>query len=63
MDNKSSLCGMGYPSQGLPCVRPKGHDWPLSPCFAITSDGKGVYLYQDGKEWCKSQKEWPEDVK
>lgn len=59
-------CGMGYPSQGLPCVRPKDHSNPISDCFALLEkpDGKvwGVYMQQDGKEWVDDQTQFPTDL-
>ena len=56
---KAPKCGMG--STQFPCIRPKGHHSPTNVCFAIVQ-GRGVYLYQDGKEWCKNTDEWPDDA-
>jgi len=55
-------CGSGYPSAGLPCIRPKGHQSPVSDCFAV-SDGHGVYMQQDGRDWVGPDRtRWPDDV-
>jgi len=55
-------CGSGYPSLGLPCIRPKGHQSPISDCFAV-KDGQGVYMQQDGKDWVGADTtRWPDDV-
>lgn len=55
-------CGCGYPSLGLPCIRPKGHQSPVSDCFAV-KDGHGVYMQQDGKDWVGPDRtRWPDDV-
>ncbi len=58
-------CGMGYPSLGLPCVRPKGHSG-IQDCFAITEkDGVpwGVFMRQDSKDWVMDMTLWPKDYK
>ena len=68
-------CGMGYPSLGLPCVRPKDHlenipkfhSSPVSDCFALVKkdDGTvwGVYMQQDDKAWTDDQTQWPTDIR
>ena len=56
---------MGYPSMGLPCIRPHGHQsHSMSDCFAVsTQSGKGVYMQQDGKDWVGTDRaDWPDDV-
>lgn len=54
-------CGSGYPSAGLPCIRVKGHQSPVSDCFAV-KDGHGVYMQQDGKDWVGPDRtRWPDD--
>ena len=59
-------CGMGYPSLGLPCVRPVGHDNPASICFAIVKDTNGdvagVWMTQDSKEWVTDISQFPKDL-
>jgi hypothetical protein len=61
-------CGMGYPSLGMPCVRPKGHDSPVSTCFALvkhtgaTDDVIGVFMTQDSKDWTTDRAQWPTDL-
>ena len=55
-------CGMGYPTMGLPCIRPKGHKDAVSDCFAV-KDGQGVYMQQDGKDWVGGDRtKWPDDA-
>lgn len=50
-------------STTLPCIRPKGHASPVSPCFAIARNGQGVYLPpSSGKDWCEDKNQWPEDI-
>lgn len=61
--NKPQACGMGYPSLGLPCVRPPDHGF--SDCFALKrKDGRlwGVYMQQDGKDWVSDPTQWPDDI-
>lgn len=53
-------CGMGYPTLGLPCVRPRGHNSPTSICFAVINN-QGVFMYQDEKVWVPKD-EWPKDA-
>ena len=59
-------CGMGYPSEGLPCIRPKGHSSPVSDCFAIFRNQQGevlgCYMTQDGKEWIRNPTYFPTDI-
>lgn len=59
-------CGMGYPSLGLPCIRPKGHSNPISQCFALveTNDSNvwGVYMDQDSKTWTQALTQFPTDL-
>jgi hypothetical protein len=59
-------CGMGYPSLGMPCVRRRGHDSPVSICFAVVKntngDVAGVWMTQDSKEWVSDQSQWPTDL-
>ncbi len=59
-------CGMGYPSLGLPCVRPAGHGNPVSICFAIVKDTNGdvagVWMTQDSKEWVTDVSQFPTDL-
>ncbi len=59
-------CGMGYPRLGMPCVRPKGHDNPVSICFAIVKntngDVAGIWMTQDSKEWVTDVAQWPTDI-
>ena len=65
MTGPAPICGMGYPSLGLPCIRPAGHASPLSVCFAVTVQNNelwGVWMYQDGKEWVADSKHWPDDL-
>ena len=58
-------CGMGYPSMGLPCIRPKGHN-PFNHCFALVeeTDGEvwGVYMMQDDMNWVSSPTQFPNDI-
>ena len=58
-------CGMGYPSEGLPCIRPTGHN-PLLECFALVKNTKGevagVWMTQDSKEWTTNATEFPADI-
>ena len=59
---ETEKCGGGYPSIGLSCIRPKGHQSPVSDCFAV-SDGHGVYMQQDGRDWVGPDRtRWPDDV-
>lgn len=61
--NEGEMCGQGYPSQGLPCRRPKWHTSPTSDCFAIDiKRKKGCFMYQDGKEWTSDVENWPKDL-
>lgn len=59
-------CGMGYPSSGLHCIRPKGHDSPISRCFALVEETEGnvwgVWMDQDGKTWTQSLTQFPTDI-
>ncbi len=59
-------CGMGYPSEGLPCVRPKDHDGPLNDCFAVTRNEKGeiagCFMGQDYKSWVTDISRFPKDL-
>ncbi len=59
-------CGMGYPDLGLPCIRPVGHDGPLSDCFALVKNSfgetVGCYMQQDGKDWITDQSQFPTDL-
>ncbi len=61
-----SACGMGYPTLGLPCVRRRGHDSPVSICFAIVKntdgDVAGVWMTQDSKEWVTDISQFPKDL-
>ena len=58
-------CGNGYPSLGLPCMRPKDHN-PFIDCFALVEgiDGKvqGVYMQQDGKDLVDDPTLFPTDL-
>ncbi len=66
MLDRIGACGMGYPSLGLPCVRPKGHDSPVSDCFAMVEelDGtvRGVYMLQDEKIWVDDPRKFPSEL-
>ena len=59
-------CGMGYPSEGLPCIRPTGHDSPVSMCFALIRNRQGemvgCYMAQDSKEWVRNHADFPTDI-
>ncbi len=59
-------CGMGYPSEGLPCIRPNGHSNPVSNCFALIRNRQGetvgCYMQQDGKEWVTDPTQFPPDL-
>jgi hypothetical protein len=59
-------CGMGYPSEGLPCIRPAGHDNPESTCFAMIRNRQGAkvgcFMVQDGKEWITDESKFPTDI-
>lgn len=59
-------CGLGYPALGMPCVRPAGHDNPVSICFAIVKNTNGevagIWMTQDSKEWVTDQSQWPKDL-
>jgi hypothetical protein len=59
-------CGMGYPSEGLPCILPKGHDSPVSMCFAMIRNRQGervgCLMVQDGKEWVFDESLFPTDI-
>lgn len=65
MLERIGACGDGYPSLGMPCVRPKGHS-PFVDCFALveTIEGKvwGVYMQQDGKDWIDDKTRFPTDL-
>jgi hypothetical protein len=58
-------CGDGYPSEGLPCVRPVGHS-PFLDCFALIRNRQGetvgCYMQQDGKEWIRNHADFPTDI-
>ena len=58
-------CGMGYPSEGLPCIRPTGHN-PILECFAMIRNRQGekvgCFMLQDGKEWVTDESIFPTDI-
>ena len=58
-------CGGGYPSEGLPCIRPTGHN-PILECFALIRNRQGekmgCFMLQDGKEWVTDETIFPVDI-